>query len=121
MAIDVRTVRLGNKVLDTNLKEYVLIDPNLLRSSRLSGIKITPENLRTLRFIQDHASTCWVRIEGDTHVKILYNPEGYYHLENFPKGKLQYTHQLQNLIFDLTGEETPEFDQAQYTPLLKKR
>jgi hypothetical protein len=119
MPIDVRTVRIGNQVKDENGNIVVLVASNLLAPVRFSGISITPVNLDLLRFTEDHGSTCWVRYSASP-LRIFKDPAGYYYLENFPNGKLEYTHQLQNLILDLTGEETPEFDQAVGKPFLKK-
>lgn len=111
MAIDVKTLRAGNKVMDSNGVEFILTGIFSSSSDDLFGIPISPSTLNRLRFREDPNDNSWTRY-GPSLLKILRDPSGFYYVAGYPNGKLHYTHQLQNLIYDLTGEVTQEFDEG---------
>ncbi len=113
MAIDAKTLRVGNKVLDQDGRELVITESSSLSYSRYRGIPITDNIFNRLRFQFDNGEGCWVR-HSPTPIRIFKHPDGYFYLLNFPKGKLEFAHQLQNLIYDLTREETEEFDKGSF-------
>ncbi len=118
MALNLKTVRVGNKVKNVNGND-VIVKPHFLSSlDRFDGIHISEYYLNRLRFHRGPNPGSWWRA-GNAQIKIFESAEGYYYVENFPNGKIEYVHQLQNLIFDLLNEETEEFDQELPKPVLK--